>query len=291
MADMRFGDERGSNRCGRVNSRGRWLAVFAASLLLAGSATSAATATPISLSGFNSDVISDANASIRFAQSFDAENDAWYENGTAGYLDGLPANSDFVSATGSGVVYHLQPADANNILALGGRAPFPWTGMLVLTAPQRFTDLYVIAASADAGGAFATGEGTINFADGTRQPFVYTALDWWEGSVGNKSTPAVITVGRNDQIGADGTNFLRSPFGAAFGLFEAHLAVSDTASPVTSITFTKSPGASETGVFGVSGTPIPEPHYVAWLAIGMCARRRRRQSRHPQVPIPLSDPR
>ena len=282
MADTRFGEARDSNRYGRVKIRGGWLALSSAWLLLTGSATSAATATPISLSGFNSDVISDASASIRFAQSFDGENDAWYENGTAGYLDGLPANSDFVSATGSGVVYHLQPADENNILALGGRAPFPWTGTLALTTPRRFADLYVIAASADAGGSFATGEGTINFADGTRQPFVYTALDWWEGAVGNKSTPAVITVGRNDQIGADGTNFLRSPFGAAFGLFETHLAVSDTASPVESITFTKSPGASETGVFGVSGTPIPEPQYIAWLAIALSVRRQQGQSRHAQ---------
>src|SRR5262245_54205503 len=80
-------------------------------------------AMPIAVTGWNADVVLDADMSSRYAITMDNGSCCFYEAGAlddAGTErdDGLPAGQTFVSATGSGTVYQLQPAKGNNALQL-----------------------------------------------------------------------------------------------------------------------------------------------------------------------------
>src|SRR5438270_13509046 len=71
---------------------------------------------PISVSGFNADVIIDKDTTTRQSQSYDGGPVAWFEVGAvddtgAENDDGVPAGQAVASANGSGVVYQLQPAN------------------------------------------------------------------------------------------------------------------------------------------------------------------------------------
>jgi hypothetical protein len=101
---------------------------------------------PVLLTGFSADVISDKDASARFAQPFGAGTFAWFECGAvdndgAPRQDGLPAGLSFVSATGSRATYQLQPANSKNVLQLSAGQ----TGTLTLTTPAAYSTLYVLA--------------------------------------------------------------------------------------------------------------------------------------------------
>jgi plastocyanin len=72
---------------------------------------------PITVTGYSTDVISDMDPSARFAQPFGASTFAWFEAGAVDdsgvqHHDGLPAGLSFISATGSGATYQIQPAAA-----------------------------------------------------------------------------------------------------------------------------------------------------------------------------------
>jgi hypothetical protein len=86
--------------------------------------------------GYSADVISDKDPQARFAQPFNAGTFAWFEAGAVDdnggpHNDGLPAGLTFVSATGSGATYQIQPANANNVLQLSAGQ----SGTLTLTTP------------------------------------------------------------------------------------------------------------------------------------------------------------
>jgi hypothetical protein len=139
---------------------------------------------PVLLTGYSADVISDKDASARFAQPFGAGTFVWFETGAvdddaAPHQYGLPAGLSFVSATGSRATYQLQPANAKNGLQLGAGQ----TGTLTLTAPAAYSTLYVLASSGD-GTPSSVGSGTINFADSSTQAFSYNSFDWCNGQSG-----------------------------------------------------------------------------------------------------------
>src|SRR5262249_7341162 len=124
---------------------------------------------PVLATGYSADVISDKDASVRFAQPFQGGTFAWFEAGAVDddgvqHNDGLPAGRTFVSATGSHATYQLQPANADNVLQLGAGQ----TGTLTLATPAAYSTLYVLASSGD-GTPSSAGSGTITFADGTTQ--------------------------------------------------------------------------------------------------------------------------
>jgi hypothetical protein len=78
---------------------------------------------PVLATGYSADVISDKDASARFAQPFHGGTSAWFESGAvddngAQHNDGLPAGLSFVSATDSRATYQIQPANAANVLQL-----------------------------------------------------------------------------------------------------------------------------------------------------------------------------
>jgi hypothetical protein len=210
--------------------------------------------TPVLLTGYSADVISDKDPSARFAQPFDAGACAWFEagalddNGTQ-HTDGLPAGLTFVSATGSGATYQIQPANANNVLQLNADQ----TGTLTLTTPAAYSTLYVIAASGD-GTSSSVGSGTINFADGNTQAFSYNAFDWCNGQ-GGLHPEAVLggPIGRAD-IGPDGRAFIYNQ-DCDFQVYETVISIDPLHAGVAivSIDFTGAPDAFWSNIFGVSG--------------------------------------
>jgi hypothetical protein len=210
--------------------------------------------TPLSLQGYNADVIVDQNPSVRFAQPFDANTFAWFERGAvddngAPHLDGLPAGLTFTSVTGSGATYQLQPAYGPNVLQLGPGQ----TGTLWLTVPEPSHTLYIIGSSGN-GTPTSTGNGIINFADGTLQTFNVNVFDWFNGS-GNLHLEAALP-GPNGRANV-------GPFGTAFSyvregdfqLYETIIPIDPVHAgiPILNIDFLGAPDAFYSNIFGVSG--------------------------------------
>jgi hypothetical protein len=233
--------------------------------------------TPITLTGWNADVVTDANPATRFAERFDGGTGSWFEAGTAGNPDGLPTGMDFTSArvdpiTGDRAVFHLLPANGLNVLRLGDNHPA--TNTLTLATPAAYSSLAILAAS---GSAFDLNMGTlrINFTDGTSSGLLlYNAFDWNASTAGVTPFVALGDVGRNFDVGPTGTSFTyfrSTPLG--YALYETDIdlaALGLDNRRVQSITFTLAGGgAFSTGIFAVSGAAaVPEPSALALLGLG-----------------------
>jgi hypothetical protein len=211
-------------------------------------------ASPVQVTGFSADVISDQDPSARFAQPFQADTFAWFESGALDdngllYNDGLPAGQTFLSATGSRAIYQIQPANANNVLQLSPGQ----TGTLTLTTPAPCSTLYVIASSGD-GTPTSVGSGTINFADGSTQTFSYNSFDWCNAQ-GRFRPEAVLTglIGRAD-VGPNGMAFVYNQ-DCDFQIYESVIAIDPAQAGVAiaSIDFTGAADAFLGSIFGVSG--------------------------------------
>jgi sugar lactone lactonase YvrE len=212
---------------------------------------------PIPVTGYSADVISDKDPHARFAQSFNSGTLAWFEagavddNGTE-HDDGLPAGLAFTSATGSGVPYQLQAANAANVLQLSAGQ----TGTLTLSTPSVYRTLYVLASSGD-GSHSSVSSGTIHFADGGTQAFSFNCFDWCNGEygVGGLHPEAALPghTGRAD-IGHDGMAFVYNQ-DCDFQLYETVIPIdpAHTGVAVSSIDFTGAPDAFYSNVCGVSG--------------------------------------
>jgi hypothetical protein len=161
----------------------------------------------------------------------------------------LPAGLSFVSATGSGATYQIQPANGANVLQLSAGN----TGTLILTTPAIYSTLYVLASSGD-GMPSSLGSGTIHFEDGSTQDLSYKTFDWCNGQGGLH--PEAVLSGPNGRadVGPNGTAFVYNQ-DCDFQLYETVLAIdsSHAGVAVASIDFTGAPDASFSNVFGVSG--------------------------------------
>jgi sugar lactone lactonase YvrE len=209
---------------------------------------------PVLVTGYSADVISDKDPSTRFAQSFGAGMFAWFEAGAVDddgmpHNDGLPAGGTFVSATGSGTTYQLQPANAQNVLQLSAGT----TGTLTLTTPAVYNTLYVLTSSGD-GTPSSVGSGNIHFADGSTQAFSFNSFDWCNG--GGGLHPEAVLPGPNGRadVGPNGTAFAYNQ-DCDFQLYETVVAIdpSHAGVAITSIDFTGAPDAVSSNIFGVSG--------------------------------------
>jgi hypothetical protein len=159
-------------------------------LLVLGSAFVRAHApTPIVTTGYNLDVITDANTAVRFASPADIGTADWFEAGAVDdggtvHNDGLVAGtltSGFTnSVTGGHTLFQLQPFDGNNTLEM--RFPSANTASLALTAPRAYSSLAILAAGYNAA-SNGTGTVIVNFVDGSHSaPLSYNAFDWGTGT-------------------------------------------------------------------------------------------------------------
>jgi hypothetical protein len=248
------------------------------------------------LTGWNADVVTDANPATRFAQQFDYGSitgglSSWFENGIlfngSPLSNGLPSGQNFTSqinnsVTGTPTVFNLQPANGNNVLRTSTGLGVP-SATLTLATPGQYSSLAVLASTGAAFG-FGTGTLTLHFADGTSSgPLSYDAPDWNMFVGADTSHIALGPVGRNDDINFNGappgTGFLYTPSeGSQFVMYETDLnltALGLGGQTLDSITFTSATNAPDplgiTGVFAVSGVPaaaVPEPSSLALLALG-----------------------
>ncbi|MDB5301708.1 MAG: hypothetical protein JWO87_3371 [Phycisphaerales bacterium] len=248
----------------------------------------------IAVSGFNDDVVTEASPT-RFGRQFDSTTffpADWVETFTrVGTVPGLPSSHVFTSATGSGVVYHLQSYTANNVLHMGGGDP---TSEAMTVISGQYSALHILAASGTDGTTALdvlghTSDITLNFTDGSvTLPGALLAYDW---NINNSKAPSnIVAIGPiciNVLVDGASTPPAASSlldtgtYGTGYGLYETTLNLSDlglSARTLNSITFNDVNAThSTTGVFAVDGIAAPEPSAIALMmvaATGLLGRRR-----------------
>ena len=132
--------------------------------------------TPISLTGFNRDVVIESTASgppyTNYALEFNqGEGKSYYQKGLPGQTNGLPVSGQFTNAT-DGTVFQFQAYTASNCLDLFSNT----TGTLTLTTPTNYSRIAIIANSGN-GTAAGTGTLTLHFNDASTFTTNYYAPD------------------------------------------------------------------------------------------------------------------
>jgi hypothetical protein len=256
-----------------------------------------ATNYPVSVTGFNADVVVENIAvggnTYNYADGFDSNylflNPAgpicFYEAGLAAEdlyggpaVLGLPTNGLFTSLADNATTFQFAPYDSPNALYLTSTAN---AGSLPLTSPAAYKSLSVLAASAQGGG---NGALVLNFADGS-------------SSLAIAFNAANYLVTNRPVTGAAITNFgvlvTGGPFGEFYSvddnvpystLYQTSINLQSLGlhtKQITSVTFTMPAGSGTTtntvtGIFALSGmeSPFPiitsQPQNVA-VAVGASA--------------------
>src|SRR5215831_2787958 len=140
--------------------------------------------TPISVTGFNRDVVIENTASgppyTGTALNFNSgENNTFYQTNLPGKTHGLPIAGAFTNAA-DGTVFQLQSYTANNVLDLSPDSGLT-NGTLFLSAPKIY-DLIAIVANSGNGDAIGNASLTLHFNDGTTFVTNYFAPDWFNNN-------------------------------------------------------------------------------------------------------------
>jgi hypothetical protein len=226
---------------------------------LAASLTKAANMSPISVTGFNRDVVIEKSytpvtypvpGSVALNVN-SPENNCYYQSNWPGRtVSGLPDSGAFTSVLDGATLFQFQPYTSANDLVLGADTGTT-AGMLTLVAPAIYNRIAILANSGSGGG---TATVTLNFSDGSTWTTTYNAPDWF-----NNSGYALAGIERiNPQTGAI------SGSGGASGnprfyqtTLDLNASLGANNKPLVSLTFNKAPTANSTGIYAISGELAP----------------------------------
>jgi hypothetical protein len=243
--------------------------------------------TPISVSGFNQDVVVEAGAvndpTNHYLGAITSTLDGstaktgatFYEKGLPGTVGGLPTGgTNFVSQDDANATFALQSATGNNALELNKTNP---SGTLTFAAPVNLSQLAILATTGS--GSYLSAPMTLHFADGRPDiVLAYSAPDWF-----GRDGAALLGVDRINATTGVPDNNTGDPRLYETSLDLTQFGLSDD--PISGITFNfggGTDGGGNTEIFGVSGTVVPEPAAVGVLllgGIGALVTRRRRRAR------------
>ena len=230
---------------------------------------------PISAIGWNRDVVAENTATPPYstaAAPFDVPNNyGFYQAGLPSGTRGLPASGTFASLVDGTTVFQFQPYNANNVLQLS--ASTSSVGTLTLATPQAYTSLQILAAAANSG--TSQGNLVIHFTDASLSPTLqFNNSDWFF-----QPNPAIKGFGRLD-LGATSAEDNGNDFPELYQTTLNLTALGLSSKPIASVDFIdlSSDPRESTGIFALSGTPVPEPASLGLLAAGIAllatARRR-----------------
>jgi hypothetical protein len=168
------------------------LTAFAAAIMLQ---VNGQTYTPVTVTGFSADVIANGSGSATSSTSVDfdgsgynlvAQNFVSPTNQTPAAF--LPTNGIITSAATTGLTYQLAPYTSNNSLRITGTGT--GSGTLTFATPISASKIYLLGTSV----YLSTFTATVNFTDGTNQPFTNLTMERW-GATG-VGTVAKQTIGK-----------------------------------------------------------------------------------------------
>jgi len=235
------------------------MALFAAGLQGGALAQAQIITVPVSVTGFNQDVVANGSGTTLSSTTYDMDG-----SGGNGYcfmapgfinpagqapITFFPASGVVASAVTSGLTFQLASYSANNSLRIPlTGSGVSGTGILTFATPRTAADVYVLWTS---GGAASTVTPTITFTDGTTQVFAsQTVFDWYNGT-----SPALMGFGRVSRNAASAIeNLTTNP-----RLYQTRLVITSTnyAKPIQSVSFNKTSTAGVLNVMALSVTASP----------------------------------
>jgi len=203
---------------------------------------------PIALTGYNAAILAPntATSATPAATAFDVANSyCFYQAGLGNSVRGLPPDGVFTSQLDGTTVFQFQPYGNNNALVLGNS--FSSSATLILTTPQAYQTISILACSANGSGL---GTFVLNFTNGTHsQVFTFNAQDWFSTT----ANAAIQGFGRL-KLGGSWNAENNGPTNPNMFQTTLNLAALGLNQNIASITFTKPASAAASSVFAVSGT-------------------------------------
>ena len=208
---------------------------------------------PISVTGFNSDLVANGTNTVLLSTSngFDIDNltgSDFYQQGYSGGLYGLPANGILNSISNPGIAYHLADYSGLNALLMTSLNQMQ---NLTLLQPGVFDKISICATSAGTIGVSTPFTADLSFSDGTNTVYTFSVPDWFD--VGAYAVSGLDRVFRNNTFENNTTNPK---------LFDCIITLnpSDKAKVLQSITFTKTVSNDRTAIFAICGiTAVGSP--------------------------------